>query len=56
MTDPVIAADNFTYDRSAISQWMDRSNLSPATQQPLPHKVLAPNVALRNAIFADLLQ
>ena len=53
MKDPVVAADGFTYDRSAISSWFARNAsqkavLSPMTQEPLPSLGLTPNVAIRN--------
>ncbi len=56
MTDPVTAADNFTYQRSAIQQWMERSNASPLTQMPLAHKMLTPNGALQADIYSELLR
>ena len=50
MVDCVIAADGFSYEREAITSWLQRSNVSPTTGQPLQHSRLVPNVLLRNAI------
>lgn len=46
MQDPVVAADGFTYERSHIQQWLEKSQLSPVTGQPLPHTALTPNNTL----------
>lgn len=56
MTDPVMAADNFTYQRTAIQQWMERSNASPITQLPLAHRNLTVNGALQADIYSELLR
>jgi serine/threonine protein kinase len=50
MADPVVTADGQTYERSAIERWLRTRNTSPATGAVLPHKELAPNFALRQAI------
>jgi len=48
MTDPVIAADGYTYERSAIQERFDNGNYtSPITHDPLPNNNLIPNLALR---------
>ncbi|CAI5475064.1 unnamed protein product [Closterium sp. Yama58-4] len=47
MTDPVVAADGFTYERYMIEQWLERNNTSPITGQPFPHRLLTPNNTLR---------
>ena len=44
--------DGFSYERSAIATWLQRSELSPMTNQRLEHKGLVPNRALRNLIAA----
>ena len=54
MTDPVTAADGFTYDREAIRQWLERNDVSPVTQMALSHTGVTPNTGLRNQIIADL--
>lgn len=48
--DPVIAADGFTYERSAIEDWLSRKKTSPMTNQPLLHSDLVPNHAVRGAL------
>lgn len=52
MTDPVIAADGFTYQREGIEKWMEnKSNpLSPKTNLPLKHKNLIENKAMKDFI------
>lgn len=51
MTDPVIAPDGFTYERSAIENWMTRAQTSPMTNLPMPQGGdLVPNVNLRGQI------
>ena len=44
MTDPVLAADGFTYNRPEITLWLDSNNTSPHTRQPLDNKTLLPNM------------
>jgi hypothetical protein len=51
MSDPVIAADGYTYDRRAIGQWFDAHNTSPMSNAVLPHTQLTPNNALRSSIM-----
>jgi serine/threonine protein kinase len=50
MVDPVVCADGHSYDRVAIEEWLRFHNTSPLTNQPLPHKHLIPNHALRKMI------
>lgn len=50
MRDPVIATDGHTYERSAINQWYQASNLSPKTGLQLTSRNLIENIALRNTI------
>lgn len=50
MRDPVIAADGFTYERSAIERWLAKSTISPMTNEPLMHAMLTPNRLARSAI------
>ena len=64
MTDPVLCADGFTYERAAIARWLvqprgrdpetnqPRPPRSPMTNAALLHVELAPNRALRDAIAA----
>lgn len=44
MSDPVIAADGFTYNRPEITLWLLTNNTSPKTQEPLDSKSLVPNM------------
>jgi len=48
--DPVVAADGFTYERSAIIQWLRNSSQSPMTNMTLDHLSLTPNHSVRSAI------
>ena len=50
MEDPVVTADGQTYERKEVTEWLATHNISPLTGEPLPHKDLVPNVALRNLI------
>ena len=52
--DPVIAADGFTYEREAITNWLATfSHCSPVTGLPLPHMLLVSNIALRNRLWME---
>ncbi len=54
MSDPVIAADGYTYERAAIADWLARRPTSPMTNAPMPGGaggVLIPNHGLRSAIM-----
>ena len=46
MTDPVMASDGFTYERSAIAEWMEKHVTSPMTNLLLKHKGLEPDTQL----------
>ncbi|OEL21600.1 U-box domain-containing protein 33 [Dichanthelium oligosanthes] len=51
MNDPHIAADGFTYEATAIKEWLDSgADTSPMTNLSLAHRDLTPNRALRSAI------
>jgi hypothetical protein len=50
MKSPVIAADGFTYEESAIMDWFKRSNLSPMTGAEVRHKQVIHNQNLRTLI------
>lgn len=51
MTDPVIAVDGFTYERSEIQRWFDGGNRrSPKTNVVLDSIHLIPNFTLRSVI------
>lgn len=49
--DPVLAEDGFTYERTAIAEWLrSGSELSPMTGARLDSKVLLPNHVLRSQV------
>ena len=50
MTNPVIAADGHTYERTAIQHWLEGSSLSPVTSDKLSHTRLVPNVLVKSAL------
>jgi hypothetical protein len=50
MTDPVIAMDGNTYERSAIEQWLRTNDTSPLTNETLPNKTRIPNLSFRKII------
>eukprot|EP00913_Durusdinium_trenchii_P022289 g20942.t1 len=52
MERPVITSDGHTYERSAITKWLEEHGTSPKTGRDLPDKVLKPNHALRAQIIA----
>lgn len=54
MTDPVIAADGHTYERVAMTEWLQQHHSSPVTGQQLKHQRLVPNLAAKLAISAHL--
>ncbi|GFR50793.1 hypothetical protein Agub_g13058 [Astrephomene gubernaculifera] len=52
MEDPVIATDGYTYERSAITEWLAQHNTSPQTNEAMPdNAMLIPNHCLRSAIM-----
>ena len=51
MTEPVCAPDGFSYERSAIDEWLQEHNTSPMTGEPIAAGVtLTPNHNLRSQI------
>ena len=50
MTDPVTTADGFTYERTAITEWLRTKDTSPFTGATLETKLLIPNLSLRSMI------
>ncbi|EOD06407.1 hypothetical protein EMIHUDRAFT_219298 [Emiliania huxleyi CCMP1516] len=50
MSDPVMAADGHSYERSAIKRWLATKSTSPMTGEALVHSFLAPNHTLRRQI------
>ena len=51
MGDPVVAADGMTYERAAITRWLNAGNTdSPVTAAALDHTMLCANQYLRSCI------
>ena len=50
MTDPVSTVDGFTYERTAITEWLRTKDTSPKTGATLESKALIPNYSLRSII------
>jgi Mg-chelatase subunit ChlD len=50
MEDPVVDPEGHSYEREAISEWLQSNSHSPITRKPLRLEQLAPNFALRDAI------
>ena len=50
MTEPASTSWGHSYDRSAISQWLDTHHVCPKTQMTLHKHMLTPNLSLRSAI------
>ena len=56
MSDPVMAADGYSYERVAIEQWLATgAGTSPKTNELLENEKLLPNKALK-ALIADELE
>ena len=47
VSDPVTAADRFTYERAAITSWLEQADTSPVTGAVLANKTLTPNSAVK---------
>lgn len=50
MIDAVVAADGHSYERSAITKWMQAKDISPRTGEPLENRSLIPNINLKRVI------
>ena len=50
MTDPVSTVDGFTYERTAITEWLRTKDTSPSTGATLESKTLIPNLMARSMI------
>lgn len=50
MIDPVMTVDGHTYERKAISEWLETHDTSPLTGEALPQKWLVPNLLIRTQI------
>lgn len=54
--DPVTAADDCTYERSAIQDWLNKAKTSPMTNLPLAHHELVPNTKVKASLMQLLKQ
>ncbi|EOD15590.1 hypothetical protein EMIHUDRAFT_256363 [Emiliania huxleyi CCMP1516] len=54
MSDPVMAADGHSYERSAIERWLATKSTSPMTGEALENTGLFPNHTLRRMIRETL--
>lgn len=54
MTDPVVCSDGYTYEKSAILQWLHSHDTSPMTNKPLLSTHIAPNFIARGLIQETL--
>ena len=54
--DPVTAADDYTYECYAITDWLSKHNTSPMTNVPLPHRGLVSNGSIKVQMQALLQQ
>jgi hypothetical protein len=52
INDPVVAADGYSYEKTAIEQWLAQHKTSPMTGAALLHRMLIPNHNLRSQIRA----
>lgn len=50
MKEPVIAADGRTYEKQALSAWLQQHNTSPVTGKALEHVLLVPNNVIKSLI------
>lgn len=50
MTDPVVAADGITYEQQDIQAWMNKSNISPWTNEAFETRDLTPNLLVLQLI------
>ncbi len=54
MCEPVIAADGYTYEKTALQKWLQDSVLSPVTGNMMEHTTFLPNIAIKSSIQAIL--
>ncbi|CAF5222228.1 unnamed protein product, partial [Rotaria magnacalcarata] len=47
-----VAADGFTYERTAIENWLKANDCSPMTNEKLAHKDLTSNVLVKRLLDA----
>lgn len=54
MSDPVVAADGHTYERTALEHWLQTHDRSPKTNEHLFNKVMIPNHVMRSQIVEHM--
>lgn len=47
---PVLAEDGYTYEKDAITQWIEQNGTSPVTRERLSLTRLRPNRAISDAV------
>lgn len=52
---PVVAADGFCYEKSAIEEWFREHDTSPMTNLKVDHKILNPSYHIQKEI-RDILE
>ena len=50
MKNPVVAADGITYERADIQKWMNKSDISPWTNEAFDTRDLTPNLLVTQLI------
>ncbi|RZK79888.1 MAG: hypothetical protein EOO85_02445 [Pedobacter sp.] len=50
MKDPVVDPEGNTYDREAITEWLQKNSTSPISRNPLKPEDLIPNRALKETM------
>ena len=50
MVNPAIAADGYTYERTAIEAWLADHTASPITGNPLKHMRIVDNILIRGIL------
>lgn len=51
MEDPVMTSEGYTYEREAITRWLEKFRVNPITFEPLSSTVLIPNLAIKSVII-----
>ncbi|KAL3160943.1 hypothetical protein ABBQ38_009335 [Trebouxia sp. C0009 RCD-2024] len=54
LTDPVIAADGYTYEKAALLQRLQRSLVSPVTGNMLEHTSCVPNASIKSLLHNSI--
>jgi hypothetical protein len=48
--EPVLAEDGYTYEREAITRWINQHGTSPRTKKPLRLNQLTPDDTIKNSV------